>query len=142
MDVDSLGTLIYQKTQGNPFFVNQFLMTLYKDKHIYFNSSKNRWDCDTEAVREANYTSNVVDMMVTSLSSRLEEKAHKMIGVAALVSYVFDLNVVADVCNVSVNEASSILQTAIQYVFLSSSVDFLLTLFFYYLLVLKRKHEN
>ena len=37
-----LTELIYQKTQGNPFFTTQFLKALYEDKHIIFNYKERR----------------------------------------------------------------------------------------------------
>ena len=38
LDVKPLGGLIYKKTQGNPFFVNQLLATLHKNGHIRFTT--------------------------------------------------------------------------------------------------------
>lgn len=36
IDAEELGKLVYKKTQGNPFFVNQFLTVLHKSGHIRF----------------------------------------------------------------------------------------------------------
>ena len=38
MDLEPLGRLVNKTTQGNPFFVNQLLTTLYKNGHTRFVS--------------------------------------------------------------------------------------------------------
>src|SRR5919202_4603490 len=41
-----LPELVYQKTQGNPFFSTQFLKSLHEDGIIEFNCETRYWQCD------------------------------------------------------------------------------------------------
>lgn len=105
---------MYKKTQGNPFFVNQLLVKLYKDGYISpvevkeigwdapidtDNLDEGGWMCDMEAIQAANYTSNVVDLMVTSLQA-LDVDAQHMLGIAATIGSQFDLALLARLCKV------------------------------------------
>lgn len=86
-----LGLLVHKKTQGNPFFINKLLVTLHKDGHIQpvENNDGAGWVCNMEAIQMANYTSNVVDLMVTALRS-LQENVQNMMGVAAIIGNQFE----------------------------------------------------
>jgi predicted ATPase len=45
-----LAALLYQKTQGNAFFVTQFLRTLYEEGLLRFNHQRRRWQWDTQEI--------------------------------------------------------------------------------------------
>jgi len=55
-----LTELVYQKTEGNPFFATQFLKALHQDELIIFDIQSGHWQCDISKVREAALTDNVV----------------------------------------------------------------------------------
>jgi predicted ATPase len=96
--------LIFKKTQGNPLFVNQLLHILHKNKHINFvkpslteSSEIGGWVCDTKAIMEANYTSNVVDMMISSLR-KLHASVQQLLGAAAIIGNYFEVVHVSLLC--------------------------------------------
>lgn len=48
----ALAKAIHQKTEGNPFFINQLLTMLYQDRHIYLQPKPvPHWICDMEQVK-------------------------------------------------------------------------------------------
>jgi len=53
-----LTELVYQKTQGNPFFTTQFLKGLYEDELIVFNRNFGYWECDLVKVRDSSLISS------------------------------------------------------------------------------------
>jgi predicted ATPase len=137
INAQELGALIYKKTQGNPFFVNQLLHILHKDGHIRFqeesvispsesyleneDESDNEertggWVCDLNGIKEAHYTSNVVDMMVGQLS-KLPEHARQLLGTAATIGSRFDVLPVGLLCHLSKKELSAQLSIIVQYVY-------------------------
>ncbi|OSI50043.1 ATP-binding sensor histidine kinase [Bradyrhizobium canariense] len=65
--VANLAQLILQKTDGNPFFINQFLSTLTDEGLIAFDSVHSRWSWDLKRIREKVYTDNVADLMIGKL---------------------------------------------------------------------------
>ncbi|MGP0088454.1 MAG: AAA family ATPase [Xanthobacteraceae bacterium] len=65
--VGDLAELIVQKTDGNPFFINQFLSTLTDEGLIAFDSAHSRWSWDLERIHAKGYTDNVADLMIGKL---------------------------------------------------------------------------
>jgi len=62
-DAETLAELVMAKTYGNPFFVNQFLKSLYQQEMIFFSTESYSWKFDTESIRAADITGNVVEFM-------------------------------------------------------------------------------
>ena len=124
-----LGSLAYKKTQGNPFFVNQLLVTLHKDGHIYpvehkafgeqeasmdlDNLEEGGWKCNMEAINEANYSSNAVDLMVAALQT-LDAEAQQMIGMAATIGNQFSLMLLARLCDMAELDVAVALHPAVR----------------------------
>jgi len=63
-----LSRLVHEKTAGNPFFANQFILALVEQGLIAFDESAARWAWDLEPIQARGYTENVVDLMVGKLS--------------------------------------------------------------------------
>ena len=61
-----LTELITRKTQGNPFFITQFLKALHEDKQITFNHQQGYWECDISAITASSVTDDVVEFMAHS----------------------------------------------------------------------------
>ena len=65
--VGDLTQLILQKTDGNPFFIYQFLSTLTDEGLIAFDSAHSRWSWDLKRIHAKGYTDNVADLMIGKL---------------------------------------------------------------------------
>ena len=63
-----VGTLIFEKTAGNPFFVIQFIFTLIDEGLVAFDHTDARWCWDLGRIEAKGYTDNVVDLMVGRLN--------------------------------------------------------------------------
>ncbi|WIW44911.1 AAA family ATPase [Bradyrhizobium sp. 62B] len=66
--VRDLAQLILQKTDGNPFFINQFLSALRNEGLIAFDSASSRWSWDLKRIHAKGYTDNVADLMIGKLA--------------------------------------------------------------------------
>ncbi|AKG22074.1 ATP-binding sensor histidine kinase [Calothrix sp. 336/3] len=109
----SLSQLIYQKTQGNPFFVNQFLKSLHQDGIIEFNWLEKCWQCDICKIHQQALTDNVVEFMVFQLR-KLPESTQEVLRLAACIGNQFDLQTLAIVCQLSEVEVAADLWKALQ----------------------------
>ena len=65
--VKSLVDLVYQKTQGNPFFAVQFLTSLHAEDLLTFDGLTSHWRWDLEGIRTKSITDNVADLMSARL---------------------------------------------------------------------------
>ncbi|WP_036482041.1 PAS domain S-box protein [Myxosarcina sp. GI1] len=108
-----LSELIYQKTQGNPFFTTQFLKGLYEDGHIVFNRNKNCWQCDLFQIRQLALTEDVMEFMVSRLQ-KLPKPTQDILKLAACIGDRFDLKTLAIICQRSEVEVTNDFWSALQ----------------------------
>lgn len=86
--------LVYQKTQGNPFFVTQFLQGLYQDGWIKFNTERGYWQCNLAQVRQLALTDNVVEFMIGRLQ-KFAPETQEVLQLAACIGNEFNLETLA-----------------------------------------------
>ncbi|MBF0552731.1 MAG: serine/threonine-protein kinase PknK, partial [Deltaproteobacteria bacterium] len=86
-----LAELCLQKTQGNPFFLNQFLQALYTEGLIRLvpppahpSGGTWLWQWDVDRIRQAAITDNVVDLM-TGKILKLPDKSQHVLQLAAYI---------------------------------------------------------
>ncbi|WP_317619310.1 AAA family ATPase [Laspinema sp. D2d] len=94
--VQPLAELVVQKTQGNPFFVNQFLKTLYQENLLTFNPNAGTnqiggWQWDIDQIKAVGITDNVVELMVSKLR-KLPEATQEVLRLGSCLGNQFDLN--------------------------------------------------
>jgi PAS domain S-box-containing protein len=56
--------LVHEKTEGNPFFVIQFLQTLAEESLLQFDHDGACWSWNLDRIHATGYTDNVVELMV------------------------------------------------------------------------------
>lgn len=88
--VQALVELIMQKTDGNPFFVNEFLKTLYQNELLWFDFCNNRWQWNLKDIETLNITDNVVELLLSRLR-KLPDATQQALQLAACVGNQFDL---------------------------------------------------
>ncbi|HEY9834436.1 MAG TPA: AAA family ATPase [Stenomitos sp.] len=108
-----LTELVAQKTQGNPFFTNQFLKFLYEDGLIAFDFASKYWQCDMAKLRSITASEDVVEFMSNQLK-KLPLKTQNVLKLAACIGNSFDLNTLSVVYKKSPLETATDLWTAMQ----------------------------
>lgn len=93
--------VIYEKTQGNPFFLTQFLQALYKENFIFFNEKEGRWFWDIEQVQNMISSYNVIELMSKKINQLSNDTQHVLM-LAACLGNQFDLHTLS-----IINEKSS-----------------------------------
>ncbi|MFB2976456.1 serine/threonine protein kinase, partial [Microseira sp. BLCC-F43] len=108
-----LTELIERKTQGNPFFITQFLKALHEDKYITFNRDFGYWECDLAQVKALSLTDDVVEFMANQLQ-KLPAQTQEILQLAACIGNSFDLETLAIVSERSPADAADALWKALQ----------------------------
>ncbi|GBE94391.1 ATP-binding sensor histidine kinase [Nostoc cycadae] len=108
-----LTKLIERKTQGNPFFITQFLKALYEDGEITFNHQQGYWECDITQIQSLSLTDDVVKFVAKQLQ-KLPEATQNVLQLAACIGNAFDLNTLAIVSQQSVTDTATALWKALQ----------------------------
>ncbi|MEG4105489.1 AAA family ATPase [Microcoleus sp. S13_C5] len=108
-----LTKLVYQKTQGNPFFATQFLKALHDDQLISFNWDIRHWQCDLPQVKALAITDDVVEFMALQLQ-KLPKETQDVLKLAACIGAQFDLNTLVIVSEQSAGMTATALWKALQ----------------------------
>jgi predicted ATPase/signal transduction histidine kinase len=108
-----LTKLVYQKTQGNPFFATQFLKALHDDRLISFNWYIRHWQCDMALVKALAITDDVVEFMAWQLQ-KLPRETQDVLTLAACIGAQFDLNTLVIVSQKSAGMTATALWKALQ----------------------------
>ncbi len=93
-----LAEICRAKTEGNPFFLRQFLQDVVGEELIRF--SRGRWSWDLAAIAARTITDNVVDMLAARLST-LSAPCLELVTVAAVVGTRFRTRTLAFLTDVS-----------------------------------------
>ena len=89
-NVRPLTKLVFEKTAGNAFFVNQFITTLAEDGLLAFDSERRAWKWDIDRIRARGFTDNVADLMAAKLE-RLPKATQEALGLLACLGNVASL---------------------------------------------------
>ncbi|MCP6758337.1 MAG: AAA family ATPase [Fischerella sp. CENA71] len=101
--VQPLAELIINKTDGNPFFVNEFLKTLYAQNLLNFDFNCRTWQWDIAQIQARDITDNVVELMIGKLK-QLPESTQSLLSLAACIGANFSLNILAIICEKTESE--------------------------------------
>lgn len=107
-DVSALTELCVNKTQGNPFFLNQFLLALYQKNDLNYCHSQGKWQWNIEQIEQRDMTDNVVDLMIMRLKL-LDKKTQLMASVAAHLGNRFSFQQLSCACQYSAELTKNIL---------------------------------
>ncbi|MEG4444572.1 AAA family ATPase [Microcoleus sp. AT9_B5] len=113
----NFASLLFNKTQGNPFFLSQLLKTLYQEDLLTYNftplippyqgGTKGGWQWNIEQIQAIGITDyNVVELIARNIR-KLPEDTQKVLKFAACIGNTFNLEVLA-----IVNQESSLVTAA------------------------------
>ncbi|MEG4085668.1 AAA family ATPase [Microcoleus sp. POL10_C6] len=110
--VKSLAELVFFKTGGNPFFMNEFLKSLYTEGLLQFDSLAFSWEWDLDQIQARGFTDNVVELMAGKIQ-RLPDNTQETLKIAACIGNQFDLKTLASLCEKSVGKTADDLYAAV-----------------------------
>ncbi|MEH1886237.1 AAA family ATPase [Nostoc sp.] len=110
--VEPLAKLIIQKTDGNPFFVNEFLKILHQENLLKFNRQHGIWQWDLAEIEAQGITDNIVNLMIGRMQ-KLPLATQQVLKLASCIGNRFDLEVLAIVGEQSIEETANALIEAI-----------------------------
>lgn len=112
-EVEPLARVIRQKTEGNPFFVEEFL----KDQHIRGNIKADpdtgKWVWNIEQLTQQQMTDNVAALMTRKLD-RLPETSLRLLRLASCAGNRFSLSVLSMIAEMSPAKVAEALRAPIE----------------------------
>ncbi|MBW4640707.1 MAG: PAS domain S-box protein [Gloeocapsa sp. UFS-A4-WI-NPMV-4B04] len=111
--VRALAQAVSRKTEGNPFFVGEFLKMLYGENLLTFDAQQLSWQWNLAEIETQDITDNVVELLLHQLQ-KLPEATQQILSIAACTGAEFDLETLAIVCEKSPKAIFQDLLEAIQ----------------------------
>lgn len=103
-EVEELTALVHEKTQGNPFFTNQFLNALHEKSLLNLDERSHRWSWDHERIAAEEMTANVVDLVAAKITDT-SGPVHMGLMHASCIGNAFDLGTLAAIIDTSAMDA-------------------------------------
>ncbi|MEG4520836.1 MULTISPECIES: AAA family ATPase [unclassified Microcoleus] len=109
-----LSELLYNKTQGNPFFLTQLFKTLASEQSLTFNFELNQWQWSIEKIQSLGITDfNVVELVARNIR-KLPDNTQQILRLAACIGSRFNLDILAIVNDKSSRDTTEDLWSALQ----------------------------
>jgi predicted ATPase len=108
---EPLASLLIQRTGGNPFFLNQLLKSLHEERLLTLQNGE--WHFDLDAIRGANLTDNVVELMAGKIQ-KLPIDTQRVLKVAACIGNRFDLSILVLALDKTAQEITEALWEALR----------------------------
>ncbi|MDM8519475.1 AAA family ATPase [Anaerolineales bacterium HSG6] len=109
---EPLAKLVYTKTHGNPFFINEFLKEMHDEKLLTFDYQAGKWDWDLGQIENRDITDNVIELMASKVR-KLPDETQQVLKLAACIGNRFDIQTLAVVNQKSVPETATALYTVL-----------------------------
>lgn len=111
-DCRALAELITAKTGGNPFFINEFLKTLFREALLTLNE-RGEWQWDLDRIREQDMTENVVDLLAGQIMA-LHRDTQEVLMLAACIGNELSLETLVMISDQSRADTVGILWQAVE----------------------------
>ncbi|HEX4461043.1 MAG TPA: AAA family ATPase, partial [Polyangia bacterium] len=110
-DCAALSRIVMAKTEGNPFFVNEFLKTLHLDGLLRLDRATGAWRYNAREIEARQISDNVVELLIGRLRS-LPAPTQRALELAACMGNSFDLATLAIVNETSLADTAAALDAA------------------------------
>ncbi|MCP4112043.1 MAG: AAA family ATPase [Desulfobacteraceae bacterium] len=107
-----LAETVSAKTGGNPFFINEFLKSLYNRKLTDFDRSRGIWKWSVRKIRSVDISDNIVELTADRIQ-KLSEDAQCVLKLAACIGNRFDLETLTYVSGKNQKQTCAILKEAV-----------------------------
>jgi diguanylate cyclase (GGDEF)-like protein len=110
--LDEITRLVYEKTQGNAFFLIQLLNDLYEKSVIRFCSSRQHWVWQPQEIELRSVADNVIELMTEKIR-KLPESTQRAITYGSCIGDRFDLATLAAIQQKTAHETANDLEPAL-----------------------------
>jgi predicted ATPase/GAF domain-containing protein/HPt (histidine-containing phosphotransfer) domain-containing protein len=107
-----LARIVFEKTEGNPFFTSELLGCLYRDGAFAFETASGKWQWDIGKVSEATVSENVAELMIDRLR-RISGDTADVLKLAACFGKSFDFQNLRRISDRSATEIAGALWESI-----------------------------
>jgi len=104
-EIEMLALLLKEQTAGNPFYINQFLTTIYHEHLLVFDNHKYKWNWDISTIKSKGFTDNIIQLMAVSISKG-SAKSLEALKIASCLGLHFNLEMLSIISGISIEQLS------------------------------------
>lgn len=93
-EVTKLSEVIKTKTNSNPFFVRNFISTVFDNKLLKYNANKAEWEWNLEEMQKAGFSDNVVELTINKIQS-LPTNTQNVLRLASCIGEEFNYEILS-----------------------------------------------
>lgn len=108
-----LARVVFEQTQGNPFYTKQLLRALHDEGLVRFDVEEGAWAFDLDAVRARPAAPDVVDFMAARIA-QLPRDVREVLELGAAIGHAFDFHTLATIHGKHAGETASALWRALE----------------------------
>ncbi|MBF0225236.1 MAG: AAA family ATPase [Desulfobacterales bacterium] len=109
---ESLASAIYAKTQGNPFFIKEYVKLIFSKQYLYFDLKNMAFKWELDKIRALDISDNVFDFMLQKIND-LCPQTKEILSFAACIGNRFEIDILASIYGKPMEEISIYLKEAI-----------------------------
>ena len=94
--VAELTGVLYTKTNGNPFYLKQFIRLCCREGFIFFDGKTKRWKWDSRSIKTCPAEENVVDFLIRNVGYMPEETV-KILSLGACIGQRFKISTLSEI---------------------------------------------
>ena len=87
--IQSLAQCIFEKTHGNPFFINEFLKIIYQESLLTFSYDHGAWEWDLTKILQQSATDNVINLLTVKIHL-LKKATQETLKLGSCFGHQFD----------------------------------------------------
>lgn len=88
--VKALAEMVFQKTGGNPFYIHQYLYSIYSEQLLRFHMGKGEWEWELDLIKGREWSDDVIGLILERLHKLPEDTLH-VLNLAGTLGNTFDL---------------------------------------------------
>lgn len=111
-DTLRLANLIFLKTGGTPFFINQLLESLFGQDYFELSADQGKWVWDLNRIKDVDISDNVIDLLSRKVDE-LPPSALNILKIASCIGNPFDLERIAMISKCSTADIGNRLWPAV-----------------------------
>ena len=88
--------VIYSKTNGNPFYLKQFIKLCCRKEYIFFDCAAKVWKWSIEAIKTCPAEENVVDFLIRNVH-HIPYETINLLSLGACIGQIFKVNTLSEI---------------------------------------------
>lgn len=110
--VAELSGVIYSKTNGNPFYLKQFIKFCCKKEYIFFDRAEKAWKWSIEDIDTCPAEENVVDFLVRNID-QISSETVKLLSLGACAGQIFKADTLSEISGKKIEQILQDLKQAV-----------------------------